>query len=314
MDNATPVFITSDFDCEVGITALARFLLPEGCAAYLNVPAQTLSDPAAVKNELLPKLRARPSGRIAIHLFGDFWSKCEMAETLGAAPDLAEIYVYQFDGQSFRHQAGRWVPVPSPAPAGDNYGIVVAVAKTIRTPSAAIEFALTRHAELLCLLNDRSLGQNADGTHPLFAGLWESKAQDAAGLEATIYLLLTGQLEYDKILEIGNTVFRNHRNLARARALKNARSGKLAGGASYVVTDAPELINLTHSELKKEYPSAQVTICAKLSFKNGADDHVRHSLRSWDPKIDVKIVIGERGGGSGTAAGCSSRVNVGLDY
>ncbi len=301
---AQHIFITSDLGCEVGLTALARFLLPKEQVAWANIKMAEIRKPETLCNTL-EKLGGKPA---SLSLCGDFWADESLELVRNRYPGVC-VYNYKFDGVLVE---------PQDAPMGEKpttpVGFILARAGAILGDSPMLRFAADQHSRALSLLDARCLGVRVAETQPFFTGLCNIRTNDnGLDLEGLIFGLLCGEFTLDKVLAVGLPIVRSQIDLARERALKNARKGMLKGGVSYVVTDGPELINLTHDELHAKHPDAKVTIVASLRFAETQPDAVAHSMRSWCD-VDVKQIVGAYGGGSPTAAGARREVNISLDY
>ena len=82
---------------------------------------------------------------------------------------------------------------------------------------------------------------NVAATQPFFAGLCNIRSDPGPiSLEGRIYSLLIGEIALADVLKVGNSIVQSQIEIARERALKNARRGATKGGIAYVITDAPE--------------------------------------------------------------------------
>lgn len=268
--------ITSDLGCEVAFTALARFLIGSDAKCY-NIALSDLIKVGTLEREIDPSFRTIIMGNYRPDYVG---------------PQVLHI--------TFQEE--------SPCSA------LIAELEKVGTFAPAVNFAIKQHTRALQTIDLRSRSKATVDTQPFVTGLHNSLPDDP--LENKFYKLFTGVLDYDDIVAIGNTIVSSQMQVAHERALKNARSGTFRDGTSYVVTDGPEFVNMTHDELHKVFPEAKVTLVASLKFSPRDEDHVAHSLRSWSPAVDVKAMISDvvGSGGSPTAAGCRHTVNVRLDY
>lgn len=305
----TLIFLTSDLGCEVAIGSFTRFILPK--SVHIKLSRTELSTGEYLKTTVIPSFQKQYPEGFSLYMFGDFFTKPFIVEALDDVDEILKTWAYTFDQKTRERGANGWVEActdQSPLDA------VISIAKEHRKWTPIDDFVLKQHSEFISMLDNRALGVNVEATQALFAGLYETSTKDKVDLDEKIYQVFCGHINLGDVTELGATILKNQRNLARERALKNARTGTFADGTKYVVTDAPELVNLTHGELLREHPDVHVTICTKLLFESGQPDRIAHSMRSWNKKVSVKRIIGERGGGSDTAAGGTTEVDVKIDY
>ena len=350
---STPVFFTSDLGCEVGIGSFGRFFLPGSHHEIFPIPELSSVDhlkttlifslqekfPKGItlymfgdfflESSILEVLGCVEGLRKAWVYTFDQKIRSLAKDTLGKA-----IWT-----EPCEHESGR-----------TPFEAAVSFALNHRERNDIDGFMLQQHADFIRLLDDRALGRNADDAQCLFSGLHEMAHEDKINLDEKIYRVFCGKFDFAKLMEVGTTIMKNLRRIAHERALNNSRPGKFqgeypvespgessgessgespgessgespgespgeyGGGITYVVTEAPELVNVTHEEVKKAHPNVQVTICTKFVFENGKPDRVRHSFRSWDKKVSAKKIVGKLGGGSDTAAGGEVEIDVKIDY
>jgi len=306
---AKHIFVSSDLGCEVAATSLARYLAPADTIHCVNAPITSLADIDLFIRDVVPKII--PMGEFkSLTLFGDFWTKKWFTEWAGHYSSDVHIMMYTWDGAIHELKNDGWDTTNTFLSMSSFVVSALDRICGIELPPAT-KFAIKHHSPLLKILNDRSIGQNVEETQPFFTGLANLPGENSE--EENIYLILTGEYRLENVIKIGLNILKSQRVMARNRAMKNARQGEFKDGTTYVVSEAPELVNLTHEALRKEHPSVDVTICASLKFTRD-QDQVAHSMRSWNPTVDVKKLIGERGGGSSTAAGGRVNIDISLDY
>jgi hypothetical protein len=306
MESIKHVFVTSDLGCEVGLTALARFLLPKDRVCAINIKMAVIGNPDA----LIEELKTVRGILASVTLCGDFWPEECLERVQDRWPGL-DIHNYRFDGTGIRPGLVRVALSDTPT------AFIIRRVREIIGESPMLQFAAAQHARALDLLDARCQGVRVSETQPFFAGLCNVAYPNAKGpldLEDRLFRLFSGEFTLDEVLKIGWTIVQSQIEIARERALKNARSGALKNGMPYVITDGPEFVNLTHEELHSTYPDAKVTIVASLKFADNQADVVAHSMRAWAPDVDVKLIIGAHGGGSATAAGARRELDIHLDY
>lgn len=93
--------------------------------------------------------------------------------------------------------------------------------------------------------------------------------------------------------------------MAAERARKNRKIVTLQNGKRAVVTEAPELVNLSHKALRDEEKDCPVTITVRMCFGNGSEsgDKMVFSVRTYDGSDARELIEKIGGGGTESAAG-----------
>lgn len=174
---------------------------------------------------------------------------------------------------------------------------------------------LSTNKQVIGLINDRYRSKNNSATQPLFTGLYNFTKEDLSLLERFEKLLLDEYL-FEDVMKFGNSIVDMQISMTNERAVKNAKKFETTDGKMGVMTDAPELVNLTHEQLVKNYPNVDVTVIVNHKFSNEdkeSDEQLAFSVRSYNDELNAEILvknISPNGGGSKTAAGCRLNVSV----
>jgi hypothetical protein len=304
-------FITSDLGCEVGLTALARFLLPKSAVATANIPMSSIRDPAVLR-DTLECLKVKPR---TLNLCGDFWGADSIELVRVLHPDVC-VWICTFDGKVECNTPKGVERKPNCTPTE----FIINRAVDVSSENPLTRFGVFQNAQAIKLLDDRCRSVNVAETQPFFAGLCNiplgqiNALDKPLDLEDRIFRLLIGSLQLSEVLKVGNSVVRSQTEVARARVSYNSRTGVLRSGQTYAISEGSEFVNLTHHELHAKYPTVEVTIVVSLKFCDGMPDVVAHSMRAWAPGVDVKHLVGPHGGGGPSAAGARREINILLDY
>jgi len=170
-------------------------------------------------------------------------------------------------------------------------------------------------APALKLIDDRTFNINQTESEVMFSGMYAVGSPDGKLIDKFVDLF-TGKLRFEDVMKLGKTVVEVRINLARARVLHNSRKIVLADGTEACITNAPELVNVTHDELHKEH-EVPVTITVALNFKGTTT--VSLSIRSYDKAINAGALarmIKDKDGkpsGDGNAEAGGGRTNFVLD-
>ncbi len=119
----------------------------------------------------------------------------------------------------------------------------------------------------------------------------------------TVQNILLGQLTFDQVFNIGLRIFKAHIALSLDRAEKNSHAITLKDGTLAVITCASDLINLTHEQLHKKYPTTNVTVTTALQFQKDNTTALSLSVRTYPgTTVSVKTIVEEINGSVGYTA------------
>ncbi len=279
------VVITSDIGCEMAFGAFAKFIMSN--ATFCMLPIGKLKE----HNCLDDYCKENPS---TIVCFGDFWSDEYIAEISTKYKQVNIVHI-NYGGSPFKQLVNLILSLE-----GFHHDLV--------------EFGFEQNFKLIEMIEQRCRGENTLKTQPLVTGI--SNVLVDVPIEERYSLLFRNKLlKLEDVLNLGSKIMESQIQIAKERTLKNSRTGTFKDGTAYAITDAPELVNLTHDALRERY-GCQVTVIASLKFKEGGPDEVSHSMRSYDNNIDVRAMV-KPFGGSGTVAttgACRKVINIEVDY
>lgn len=179
------------------------------------------------------------------------------------------------------------------------------VRKVDVAPKAMIDFFTNTHERAINLIDERALGCNIIGTQVFFTGM--ANYFETCDEFTNFTKLFTNEVAFDDVLNAGEVIYASQVGLAAERARKNTKHITLKNGQKAVLTNAPELCNLTHEALRETYSrdhggeSPPVSVTFKFDLNA---DRICYSVRTYDGSDASAIVDGIAGaGGSAGAAG-----------
>ena len=198
-------------------------------------------------------------------------------------------------------------------------------AGTIQAPVVFPALVRQPHVEeAIRLIDQCQLGDNATETGILFSGVYESKTlnelalagtpqRNASNYEKFRCLFLQPPEIYRATIVLGRNIAEHNLHLAAERVLNNSGVFTLAGGKKAVVSTAPELIAMTHSQLRELYQSESPDVSITLTYNFGAPGKPSvanvYSIRSYVPEVDAGE-LAKRLGGGGDAKSAGARVTL----
>jgi hypothetical protein len=168
-------------------------------------------------------------------------------------------------------------------------------------------------APMIPLINNKIFSNETIESQMFFCGIYNMTS--SINLYDRFIDIFVRDVTFDDLMTAGKNILTSQIGIARDRCLKNSRTGFLKNGTPFCVTNAPELMNLTHEQLHEKYPEISVTILTRFKYKDGASDSIGHSLRSWDDSVDVREIIKEHGGGiHPSVAGGTTSIETHITY
>lgn len=229
-------------------------------------------------------------------VIGTYWSRGDNAFDFTPVTDSLSIYSF---GDEIEVDADLSAEVTY-ADRHDRFGplrFAIEYAK-LHVSSMLIELFTNTKSELIELIDQRALGLNTIGTQPFFTGFFNYF--ENTDHVSNFVRLFTGSIDYNEVQEMGKAIYQSQIQMAAERAANNSKIVTLRNGLTALVTEAPELCNLSHGalhDLKSEHP---VTITVKMGLKT---DKMHYSVRTYDGTDARSIVEVIDGGGSDIAAG-----------
>ena len=150
--------------------------------------------------------------------------------------------------------------------------------------------------EVFQLLEKRIMSIDNNSTQPFFTGLFNYLADkydnSVEGLGNKFLSVLSGEITVSELSKHGSIILTSQIQLTYERARRNSKRGTLQNGKTYMVTNSPDLINLSHDSLynfSEDRPD--ITIAVSLKFSNNDTDKIHYSMRSYDEETDVAEII-----------------------
>jgi hypothetical protein len=172
-----------------------------------------------------------------------------------------------------------------------------------------INLIIKTNQELFETINKRSMSLNTMSTQAFFTGFYNYfKTDDCVEHFLKLY---ANEVDYQSICKYGQAIVDSQILMAAERAKKNSKIITLADGRDAIITEAPELTNLTHDALKEKNRNIGVTICVRMVFSE-PNTRLAFSVRTHDGSDARELVKKSGGGGSETAAGCDIPFNLEL--
>ena len=142
--------------------------------------------------------------------------------------------------------------------------------------------------ELFDILDERYCGGKDHDCQAFFAGMHNHNLHKTL-FERFLDIYNNGEIAPVDLIKVnGKTIMFNQAQLATDRVVRNSRQIVLPDGKLAVVTNATELVELTHEALKKKYPEAELTITVQLKFDPKLTTFVVQPYQVDEEKKDKK--------------------------
>jgi hypothetical protein len=270
------VILCSDMPCEVGAAALYNCLVEDSVVIQMKVSEARSYD---ITSSMVID-RGLPVKHII--MLGTYWNSCldALLENF-----TCNFTIYCFGKSSEELKSKKNISVFE----GENgYGptkFLFNLAKLkIRSPPLTKLYENT-FGRIIDLIDDRIYNKNIAESQPFYTGLFNHDSFETS-LFNKFLKLFQGDYNLDDIIASGRSIVNSQIHLARERVIRNSKVITLKDGTEAVVTEAPELVNLTHDALHNKYPDVKVTIIMNMKFGD-KNDELAYSVRSFDPQIDA---------------------------
>jgi hypothetical protein len=283
------IFYISTMPCEIGAAALLSCV----SSAIVAIP-MTINDAKSDAGlQIIKKYAQRGNSLIFL---GSYWNSIipQIASTSTVHTHLPGEIPAGFAGT-----------VVSANASGIGPAAFVAKYALENFNSTSIKYFLESHKKVIELLDDRFFNRNIVDNQIFFSGLYNYPSENNLGNFERFIDLFEGKVQLEELMKIGKVISDAQQNMARERAVKNSKHITLSDGTKAVVTDAPELINLTHDEMHKLH-GTDVTINISYRFSDKSEDQISFSIRSYNTAINAEAIakrINNESGGSREAAG-----------
>jgi hypothetical protein len=274
------VLVGSSMPCEISLAALANFMGVD----YVTIHMQSMNKVDEIEETIRKKCDGHDSYLVFV---GSYWNE-EMLRRL--SPKHAIIrYNYPEtpkEGETYATNPHFWLAS-------------FIFAKGLSYENVPFQFKaafIETNKRFLILLDERFHSKNVTETELLFSGLYVGPLEKNSWeiLFDNVSRVFEQKLFLDDVIKAGRSIVETRMSLANERVLNNSSVRTLYDGTKVVLTNAPDLINVTHERLHAKYPDVQVTATMALQLKN---DKVELSLSLRKPgennPFDLKSFITE---------------------
>lgn len=178
---------------------------------------------------------------------------------------------------------------------------------------------LATNSEIVRLSDDRIFNRNIQQNQYFYSGLF-ADPKLSGSLKERLEQLVNGVTTIGDVMKFGEIAFGVQLGMAQERAINNSmiieftQNGVQKRG---VITNAPELINLTHEQLALKYSQDEIpdyTITTALRFNN-QQVKVQYSFRSQKEDANAQNLAQKLGGdGSKVSAGATIPFEIPLNF
>ncbi|XWV25183.1 putative ORFan [Tupanvirus deep ocean] len=294
---ANTIVLSSTFPCEIGAAAVYHCLDKDSCVVLMSIAEAKSFDKtvdAVTKCNLMPK---------TIVMIGTYW-KDELQNLLGRFGSTT-FYLYCF-GECLNVEAPNLRQFSGASGVGPTKYLIDLVLDKYGN-SSLFNLFINNFSVVFKFIDDRIYNRNIVDNQIFYTGLFNyDNDQATITLFEKFMNLLEGRYDLHDIIETGRVITSAQMGMARERAKNNAKKITLKNGESAVVSEACDLINLTHDALHMEYPECQVSVLLYMRF--GKQDQLAYSVRSFDEAIDAST-YGKTVNGDGNKTAAGGRVN-----
>lgn len=165
------------------------------------------------------------------------------------------------------------------------------------------------------LIDDRLNNKNINETQAFQNGI-EAIGNAEEGLFSKFNKFFEGHVSLDKVMEIGRSISDYQTMTVQNRVLNNTKQITTKSGMKVVITEAPELCNLTHKGLADKYPEATMTttLNLKLGKTMNDEDEFCFSFRSYDSGVDSSVFAKKLPQGDGSKTSSGGRAPAKIPY
>ena len=301
------VILVSTMPCEIGVGALYHCLDEEADVVIMKI-ADARRFELCVANLSKPESKDIPP--TSIIMIGTYWTEC--LEQLVSHYANTRFHIY-CPGKLFEYQG-----------KGRNRINMISGEIGLGPSRFLFEFARSKaHSEtffklfeknfatVMTFIDDRFVNRNIIENQAFYTGIYNFGSIDTSLYDKFVNLF-QGEYDLAEVIKSGQAIVASQILLSRERALNNSRMQTLSDGTLAAITEAPELVNLTHDSLKQKYPEAQVTLVVGIKFgKSAKEDELSYSIRSLDASVNAQALAKKvRGDGSQSTAG--GRIHIEL--
>ena len=182
---------------------------------------------------------------------------------------------------------------------------------------------LATNSDIIRLSDDRIFNRNIEENQYFYSGLF-ADPKLSGSLKDRLEQLVNGVSNVTDVLRFGKIAFGVQLGMAKERALQNSmivQFSQKGETKTAIITNAPELVNLTHEQLLLHNNEALLhnneaidyTITTALRFINGVK--LQYSFRAQQPQSDSQYLAQLMGGdGSKISAGATIPFEIPLNF
>ena len=163
------------------------------------------------------------------------------------------------------------------------------------------------------MIDDRFNFRNVERNQAFFTGIFNVEpTSDDTSLLAKFYNFFQGGYDEEELTNQGRAILNAQLMMAKERVINNSKQVQLKDGTKAVMTEASELVNLTHDALHTKFPDAGVTLVVGIKFgeENSQTDELSYSIRSFNPSAVNAQSLAQTIGGDGTQTTAGGRVPI----
>jgi hypothetical protein len=174
---------------------------------------------------------------------------------------------------------------------------------------------LATNQDIIRLSDDRIFNRNIEENQYFYSGLF-ADPKLSGSLKERLEQLVNGISNMTDVLRFGKIAFGVQLGMAQERAIQNSMVFQFTQKGetkTAVITNAPELVNLTHDQLFRHNDSVDYTVTTALRFHNGVK--LQYSFRSQQDGSDAQMIAQHMGGdGSKISAGATIPFEIPLNF
>lgn len=292
------IVLCSVLPCEIGAAALYQCLDDASIVVEMKIPDAKNFDLSlqSIRKVLPAKTQCR------IIMVGTYWADCldQLTDTL----PKCEFIMYCF-GESLKLLKDNLKLFSGKDGLGPTKFLFDQAQEQVQAPVLFKLFEKS-YGQVMKMIDDRIYNRNIIENQAFYTGLFNYDQLELPLFDKFIKLF-QGEYDLGEIIKCGNSILSAQLNMAKERVIHNSKTMKLTDGTLAVVTEAPELVNLTHDVLHQKYPDAKVTLILNMKFNGKGKDELAYSIRSFD--IDINAAnLAKKVNGDGNQMAAGGRV------
>lgn len=247
-----------------------------------------------------------PSETTSILMIGTYWVEKLLTMFMKILPTVKITVLCACDAPETQYPNVSFVSDPRPC----NYILNLALEELESKTCALLTRRMFQSA--IDKIDDVFNFRNVEANQAFFTGMMNFEVKhDEKTLFDRFHGFFCGDYDEPEIIANGQAILNSQLTIVKERVLNNSKQIQLQDGTKAVITEASELVNLTHEALHRQYPDASVTLVVGL--KLGNKDELAYSIRSFDASVNAQT-LAKKIGGDGTATTAGGRVAIDLPY